>query len=127
MMDGMSFWQKYAELDAGGREGGQFCVRIGVIVWEAEFQERADGLFPFDFVLGLSIDLYDFGGLLSFRCSVKFNIDGQRAEIGNGCERIVIRMEAIGREHAGNGKKSDDLFHHDESPMGYVVANGYLA
>ena len=95
MMDGMSFRQKYAELDTGGREDGQFCVRVGVIAGEAKFQKRSDGLFPFDSVLGLPVNLHDFGGLLPFLRSVKFDVDGQCAEIGNGRERIVIRMEVI--------------------------------
>ena len=103
MVDGMFFRQEYAEFATGGREDGEFGVRVGVMGRNAEFHERADGVLPFHSELRLVVDLNDFGGLLPFFCLVSFDFDRQGAKINNGRERIFICMEAIRRNHAGNG------------------------
>jgi len=103
MVDGMFFRQEYAEFAAGGREDGKFGVYVGVGGRKAEFHERADGLIPLHSELRLVVDLNDFGGLLPFFRLVSFDFDRQGAKINNGRERIFICMEAIRRNHTGNG------------------------
>ena len=103
MVDGVVFRQKYAEFATGGCEDGKFGMRVGVMGRKAEFHERADGLLPFHSELRLVVDLNDFGGLLPFFRLVSFDFDRQGAKINNGRERIFICMEAIRRNHTGNG------------------------